>query len=153
RAARERPEENRADPLRVQRVTNGPLNELLGTGGERVAARRVAGLEAPPQPLLAVARGAVSEGLGLHGSLRYPLEPVVADRAGGPQAFLEVAGLDQLSLAVGVVSPHSRVAVRLQLDADRGRVAAPRAADLVEEAELVLDVVADLVGEDVGIRE
>src|SRR5580765_4655225 len=120
---------------------------------EGVAAGGVAGFETAAKPAGAVARGTVGEGLGLDRSLLQPLEPIVADRGGGSQAFLEVPRLDHVALLVGVEPPHSRVAVGLQLDPDRSRVVAPGAADPVEEPELILDVVADLVGDDVRVRE
>ena len=55
--------------------------------------------------------------------------------------------------AGGVLGPHAGVAVGLQLEPDRVAVGALLGADLAHGAEQVLDVVAVLVGEDVGLDE
>jgi hypothetical protein len=85
------------------------------------------------------------------------LQGVVADRGGGGQGLLDVAVLEQVA-ALGGVGPHAGVAVGLQLEADGQAavavaLAAGRAVDPLGGAEDVLDVVADLVGDDVGLGE
>jgi hypothetical protein len=56
------------------------------------------------------------ERFGNNLALRHPLQPVVADRRSGMQAFFGVAGLEQPPLRC-VMSPDAGVAIRLQLDA------------------------------------
>src|SRR4030095_13228643 len=67
--------------------------------------------------------------------------------------------LEKLSPLVGVVRPNPGQTVRLQLEADGGCIADRLAgagrslAQLVGDTEQVLDVVAHLVRDDVGLRE
>ena len=88
------------------------------------------------------------------------LERVVADGAGGAQPLLDVARLQQLAVAVGVEGPDAGQAVGLQLQSRTERrllcrLRQPRALRVhaLGDAEQVLDVVADLVGDDVRLRE
>src|SRR4029453_11935358 len=98
---------------------------------ERVAGARVAALQPGAEPALALLRGAVVHRVGDDVALLALHDRVVADRARGAHAFLEVARLEQVAL-LREVPPHAGVAVGLQLEADRQRVAAA----LVEPAAL-----------------
>ena len=104
----------------------------------------------------ALAGRAVGPGLGRDAAAGLLLDAVVADRGGGAQGLLDVAFLEQPAL-VGGVRPDTRQAVGLQLEAHRQRVGAIGPAllpaDLLGDAQEVLHVVADLVGEHVGLGE
>src|SRR5215213_2502182 len=124
---------------------------------ERVAGGRVARVEALAEPARPLRGGAVREGLGADAARRLGLDAVVADRARGGQALLEVALLEQPAL-VGRVRPHAGEAVGLELLADGERVALVRVpadgvVDLIADPRQGLHVVAHLVREHVGLRE
>src|SRR2546430_12960809 len=124
---------------------------------EGIAGIRGAAIESGAEPAGAVRRRPVREGLGRHAAAGHLLELVVAHRGGGPQAFLDVAGIEHLPLRRGM-SPHAGVAIRLQLEADRERVALRgillrESLHALAEAEHVLHVVPDLVRDDVGLGE
>ena len=95
-------------------------------------------------------------GLPVDLALGLLLDAVVSDRGRGVEAVVDVRlgeVVDQARLD-GVSSPDARVAVGLQLGADAAAFGPLRVvADAVEHAELVLDVVAVLVGDDVGLDE
>jgi hypothetical protein len=94
--------------------------------------------------------------LGRDLALGLLLDAVVADRAGRVEALVDVC-LRELLDQPGrdrVRGPDAGVAVGLQLRPHGLALRAlPVAADAVEDAELVLDVVAILVCEHVGLRE
>ncbi len=88
---------------------------------------------------------------------RLLLDPVVADRGGRSEGLVDVALLEEAPLAGGM-RPDPGQAVGLQLEPDRERVGPRRAAlllgaHLVGQAQEMLDVVADLVGQHVRLRE
>src|SRR4029077_7990012 len=99
-----------------------------------------------PQPARAHLGGAVRPRLGDGVALGVLLQDVVADRACGPEALFDVAGLEEVVVASGVIAPDPGKAVGLELEADGERVGAllvqawPRGGDLVRDAEEVLDV-------------
>src|SRR5215468_131628 len=122
---------------------------------KRVARVEPAGLEPGAEPAHPLRRGAMREGLGVDLASRLLLQPVVADRGRRGERLLDIAGLQQV-LAPGVVAPHAGEAVGLQLGAHRDVVALPAAAELLRpllDAQQLLEVVADLVGEHIGLRE
>ena len=88
---------------------------------------------------------------------RLALQAVVADRAGGVQAFLDIAPLQDLAHSVGAIGPDAGDAVRLQFDPDRDRVRSPLVAARalgvrgLQDAELVLHVVPDFVSDHIGL--
>src|SRR3546814_2098797 len=110
------------------------------------------------QPLRALFGRAVRDALGDDMPLRLALEPVIADRRGRLQPFLHVAGIEQVLLP-GVIAPDAGIAVGLQLEGDGQPVGLglrellASARDLFADAEHVLDMVPDLVGDDVGLGE
>src|SRR4026209_40699 len=93
-------------PGGVTRVTRG--------ASEGVAVGHAARLESAAEPFDALSRGAVREGVGIHATSGHFLHAVVADRAGGGDAFVDVAGLEDVALR-GVVAPDAGVTVGLQL--------------------------------------
>ena len=99
------------------------------------------------------------ERFGHDAAAPFPLQPVVADGAGRLHALLGVARFDQRARPVGVKRPDAREAVGLKLGRDgdpvglHRRQARSAVADHVRDPEQVLDVVADLVRDDVGLRE
>src|SRR5688572_2969052 len=93
-------------------------------------------------------------------ALRALLQHVVADCGGSLHRRLDVAGLHDLPALFGVVSPHAREAVGLQLDSHLELVRfRPRARALLgllhprQNPEQVLHVMADLVRDHIGLRE
>jgi Protein of unknown function (DUF998) len=98
----------------------------------------------------------VRPGLGVHLPLRLLLDPVVPDRGRGVEALVDVRLgqlFDQPGLD-GVRRPDAGVAVGLELRTHRSALGALAVvSDLLEHAELVLDVVAVLVRDHVGLRE
>ena len=101
----------------------------------------------------------MGERLGHDAALSLALEAVVADRGGSVQAFLDVARLQDLPGALGVVRPDPGEAIRLQLHLHLERVRfgaaalALRLLDSPGDPEEVLHVVADLVRDDVRLGE
>jgi hypothetical protein len=87
------------------------------------------------------------------------LQAVVADGACGAEGFFDVAGFEDAETLFGMVGPDAGQEVGLQLE-PHGKLivfglghAAPHAADALGNAELVLHVMADFVGDDVGLGE
>ena len=72
----------------------------------------------------------------------------VADGEGGVQRLLHVTVFEAV-LLVGALGPRAGVAVGLELERHRRKLLPV----LLEQAELVLDLVGVLVGDDVGDRE
>src|SRR5438309_5551043 len=114
--------------------------------------------EARPEPVDALLRRTVREGVGDDRAARLPLQPIVADRGGGAECFLDVARLEPVVPRLGTIRPDAGEAIRLQLLTNRQ----PRCAfhafaagaclpDPIEDAEQVLHVVSDLVGDDVRL--
>src|SRR5829696_5739836 len=135
--------------------TSGPDRERLEVvDRERVAVGGLAALAAAIEPLVPLGGRAVRERVGVHLAPRLLLEPVVADRLGRAKRLVDVAGLEVARLEDGL-RPYARVAVGLQLQPHRRLVGAVGIGaadplDLRAGAELVLDVVADLVRDHVG---
>ena len=92
--------------------------------------------------------------LGVDLALDLALDAVVADRRGGVQGVGDLGigqGQEELRRR-GVVRPDAGVAVGLELG-PHGPAGGPGPAPGLERAEQVLDVVAVLVGDDVGLGE
>src|SRR5438105_5903382 len=125
---------------------------------KRVAAFDRAAVHAAAQPAHAIGRRSMRERLGNDLAARHALQPVVADGRRRVQSFIHIAGIEQAA-RLGEMSPHARVAVGLQLEADGQRVglaivgAFPLRRDGFRDAQQVLDVVTDFVRDDVGLRE
>ena len=125
---------------------------------ERVALADVAGLQAPAQPLLPLLGRAVCEALRHHVPLRLFLKPVVADGGRRAQPFFDVPFIEPVA-AGGVIAPDAGVAVGLQFLANGERVAlgfgraGPHLVHAARHPGQRLDVMADLVGDDVGLGE
>ena len=139
------------------------VSELGGVDGEGVAGLHRAGLHPSGEPAHALLGGAVGPGVGVDVPLGPLLDVVVTHGLGRSQrtADLLTAGAVEEGLTGlrvggggGVVDPDSRVAVRLELQTHRvRRRAAARAVGLGHLATQVLDVVAELVGHDVLLRQ
>src|SRR3954469_17511213 len=135
------------------------LRRSRAGGAERVAGRGIAALQPLAQPLHALCRAAVGEAVGDDLALRLALERVVTDRRSRAQALLGVARFEQRTAVarLGVGRPHAGEAVGLQLDPDLKGIAFARRQgllallDLAERAAEVLDVMADLVRDDIGL--
>src|SRR4051812_43116518 len=134
-----------------------PPLQLLGV--ERVAACKLARFQAGDEPARALRRGSVREGVGHDVALASPLQTVIADRGRGLHGRLDVAGLDQPPLFLGVVRPYAGEAIGLQLDPHLELVglglvqAALHLLHLRQNAEQVLHVMSDFVRDHIGLRE
>src|SRR4029450_10942772 len=135
--------------------------QLPGRFLARVIARGgVAAAHAAAERFRPLRRSAVREAVGDNGALCLFLQRVVAYRLGGAHAFLDVAGLEDRALSIaGIGGPDSGIAVGLQLNPHLYLVALCgadtllRLLGLVERAFEVLDMMADLMGNDVGHGE
>ena len=141
---------------RLRREAPARVHRPLDRAREGVAGRRAALFVAAREPAAALLGGAVRPRLRVHLALRLLLDAVVADRRGGVEAGVDVvlrelldqAGLDR------VRRPDAGVAVGLELGAHGPALRPlPVAADALEDAELVLDVVAVLVRDHVRLGE
>ena len=98
----------------------------------------------------------MSKGVWVDVASLVALEGVVADLAGGVEGFFYVACFEEVAPS-GAVGPYACKAVCLQFLGDGELVGVCLAhatlggADLVGDAEQVLYVVADFVGDDVGL--
>ena len=99
----------------------------------------------------------MGEGLGADGAAGHLLQVVVAYGGGGGEGTGDVVGVDDAAL-LGGVSPDAGEAVGLELEVDGEVVAlawvlAGKRDFPALDAEELLDVVAELVGDDVGLGE
>ena len=103
----------------------------------------------------------MGEAVGHHPARRLPLQRIVADRGCRRQCRVDIAGFEEArTLLLLAVDPDAGQAIRLQLDLDLQRVGFRLAAGLLlqplhprQDAEQVLDVMAGLMGDDIGRRE
>src|SRR5947209_7643950 len=133
------------------------LHRRASSRRERIAPPHVARVEAGAEPAGALLGGAVGPGLGVHLAGGLLLNPVVAHGGGGAQAVVEVPRIEDVAL-LGRIAPDARQAVGLKLQLHRQRVGAARVLllqtfDLVADPQQLLHVMAELVGDDVGLRE
>src|SRR4029079_19266493 len=126
---------------------------------ESIAAFELAALITALEPALALGRGAVSEGVRHDIALRLLLDLVVADRARRIQRVVDIAGLDDVFTLLGVIGEDAGEAIGLQFDAHLQSIrlglahALPHRLHLIHDAEQLLHVMANLVGDDIGLRE
>ena len=85
---------------------------------------------------------------------RHFLQPIIADRCCRAQSGFDVALFEQSALLCGV-RPNARETIRLQLEPHGRRIRAVHGSLLRSslDAKNILNVMADLVGQDVGLRE
>ena len=154
-----------------RRITNRQTTESAQRGCERRArisrkrGRRSDGatlavIHAAAERLDALRRRPRRESIRHQASGGHFLEPVVADSRRGAQRFLRIAGfeLDVSRLEAAAfrsrMAPKTGQAISLQFEGDRRAVGADgRAARCLVEAEQMLDMMAELVGDHVGFRE
>ena len=122
-----------------------------------IALGDIAARQTALEPLRALGRRSMGEGLGADISAGHSLHTIVAYGAGGAYASLDIPLLDQISLRCGI-RPDAGEAIRLQFQADRQRIRLRRASlleglDLVGDAQDLLDMMADLMGQHVGLGE
>src|SRR6516164_3763313 len=116
-------------------------------------------LEPRHEPAGALLRGAVGEGVGHHVALGLPLQPVVADGRGSLHRCLHVARFDEVPRFLRVMRPHAGKAIGLQLDPHLDLVGLDFVETLLhllhlgQDAQQVLHVMANLMGDHVGLRE
>src|SRR5687767_4795728 len=100
----------------------------------------------------------MGKGVRHHASLRLPLHGVVADGGGGLQRGVDIAGLKEAVFLFGTVGPDAGKTIGLQFDAHLNAIGARppscrllRALGLFQDAEFVLNVMADLVRDHIGL--
>ena len=71
--------------------------------GQLLAAAQIARSQSFPKPANALCRGAVREAFGHDHAPGLPLQPVIADRAGGVQGLVDITGLQQIAGPVRVM--------------------------------------------------
>src|SRR4051812_11034943 len=129
---------------------------LKRVGREGVAAVPIAAAIAGVKPLLALGGAAVRPALGIDAPGGALLDPVVADGRRGVEPVGDVLRrevLDELRVD-GVRGPHAGVAVGLELEPHGARLLALAVvAHALVGSEEVLDVMAVLVGDHVGLGE
>src|SRR5690349_6968237 len=114
---------------------------------ERIAVARITLFHAALEPAHALLRRAVRERIGRRIALRLLLEAVVADRGGCGERLVHVARIEE-ALVLHVVPPDARVAVGLQLHANRGAGGAFRGTlplHAIEDPAQLLDVMPDFM--------
>src|SRR5436190_6667633 len=158
-----------AMPTRAGRETNAgtalpvrPTRSKLARA-EGVAGLRPAAFEPLLEPAHALLGGAMGERFRHNPALRALLQRVIPDLGCGVEPVLDIARQQAVLDLIVQARPNTRKAVGLQLHAhlqlvDLALVAALQrplleALHLVGNAQQRLDVVADLVGDDVGLRE
>src|SRR5712691_5029593 len=131
--------------------------ELRTTEG--VAARHRTALEPGVEPAHALFGRAVGECVGDDVALRLPLQAVVADGGRGLERSFDVALLDQIPALLRTLGPDSGKTIGLQLDLDLQVIRLDLADGVLtllhlrQDAEQILHVVTDLVGDHVSLGE
>src|SRR5712692_2618283 len=131
--------------------------ELRTTEG--VAARHTTALEPGVEPAHALFGRAVGESVGDDVALRLPLQAVIADGGRGLERSFDVALLDQIPALLRTLGPDPGETIGLQLDLDLQVIRLDLADGVLtllhlrQDAEQILHVVTDLVGDHVSLGE
>ena len=135
-----------------------PVASVESVPGEGIALVRVAGLEALSKPLTPHRSRPVSPGFRRDLALHLLLNSVVADGLRRVHCSVEIVLGDFADRALRILGrtpePHAGVTVGLQLEPDRwrgGPGALAAALHLAHDAGLVLDVMAELMGEHIRL--
>ena len=83
------------------------LQLLLRQVEEFLCLPQITGLQAEPEPTGPLFGSSMSEGVWDHITLGFFLQPIVADGAGGAEAFFDVTCLQDLFHPLSVVCPDS----------------------------------------------
>lgn len=138
----------RREPEAMKRV------KLLSEG---VAGGNRATIQPFAEPGHALLGASVGKGFRLDAAAGHLLDMIVANGGSCAEGRFHVAGFQEATLLRGV-SPDSGEAVGLQFHRNgefvsRSRIGLLKMAHLTFHADNFLDVVADFVGQDVGLRE
>jgi hypothetical protein len=102
----------------------------------------------------------VSEGVRYHAALALLLQIVITDGVSGIQRLLQISFLKPVMTLLGVVGPDTSKTVRLQFLPDQQAIVALHLGSaltcglhLLRHAEQGLDMVADLMGNHIGLGE
>jgi hypothetical protein len=79
-----------------------------------IAGLEIAELESNMKPTHPLGRTPMGKSVWDHVSLGFPLDPVIPNRAGSVQPFLDVSCLKDLVAYIGLMGPNSCKAVSLQ---------------------------------------
>jgi hypothetical protein len=81
---------------------------------EGIAGLEIAAFESKLEPTHPLGRTPMGKSVRDYVTLGLPLDPIIANRAGSVQSFLNVSGLKDLAAFIGLMSPNSCEAVSLQ---------------------------------------
>jgi hypothetical protein len=111
------------------------------------------------EPLDALLGAAVGKTLGNDVALRPFLHPIVADLRRGVESFFDIALLQNATVAMRMVRPDARKAIRLQFEPNRQGIRFPLAGTALQrlnfphDTEKILHMMADLVSDHVSLSE
>src|SRR5947199_1553696 len=126
---------------------------------EGVAARHGTALESGVEPAHALLGRAVGECVGDDVALPLPLQAIVADRGRGLERSFDVALLDEFPALLRTIGPEPGETIGLQLDLNLQVIRLDLADGVLallhlrQNAEQILHVVTDLVGDHVSLGE
>jgi hypothetical protein len=86
---------------------------------EGIAGLEIAVLESKPEPTHPLSRTPMGESIWDHVTLGLPLDPIISNRAGSVQPFLDVSSLKDLAALIGLMGPNPCEAVSLQFHPHR----------------------------------
>src|SRR5271166_5460407 len=131
----------------------------IGPGVEGITTTDVAGDQTLAEPLDPLGRSAVGEGVWNHVALGLLLQGVIANGRRRAKPRFDIAFLENVPFPLGVVSPDAGVIVGLELEHHRKPVGiflanpALQLGDLLAGPEQVLNMVADLMSNHIGLGE
>src|SRR5262245_46577943 len=133
------------------------ISRRLDRAGERVAGVRVTRLIAGTEPVDPLFRRAVRPCLRVDLPGSPFLNSVVTDSGGRVERLVDLGLAERFGVEAGVhrvLSPHAGVAVGLELEANRSALRTlPVITHSIHRPEQILNMMAVLVRDDVGLRE
>lgn len=96
---------------------------------------------------------------GLNMATRHFLQSIVSNRRRGAEPVFEISRLDQVPLSLGMMAPHTGITIGLEFHPDRERISlhlrnlSLEAMHFFCNAEEVLHVMADFMGDDISLGE
>jgi hypothetical protein len=87
-----------------------------GHGGllESVAGLEISGFKAKLEPVDPLRGTSMGKSVRDYITLRFFLYPIIPDRTGSVQTFLDVSGLQNMAVFIGLIGPNPGKAIRLQ---------------------------------------
>ena len=141
----------------AQRSSNPGASQTVR--GKSVAVGHLAGFPADHEPARPLLGGAMGEGVGHRALPGTGLQGVVTDLSGRIHRLFQIPPLDHAEGLRGLTRPNAGIAVGLQFHLHRNGIAfglvdlLPDPVRLTKGAKLILDVMPDLMGHDIGCRK